>query len=73
MAKTVYCCLCNRPVQARRKIGIGTLILVLITGGLWLFAIPFYRKRCPICEGTDFICPKEAEELKKFKQGKNNR
>jgi hypothetical protein len=47
----MYCHLCNRPVEAKRQIGIGTLILVLITGGLAIIAIPFYPKRCSICKG----------------------
>jgi len=48
----MYCNLCKRPVDARRQIGVGTLLLVLITGGLWLFLIPFYSKRCSICKST---------------------
>ncbi len=45
----MYCALCKRPVEARRQIGAGTIILAVATGGLWLFAIPFYEKRCAIC------------------------
>lgn len=37
-------------VEGRRNIGVGTLLLVLITTGWWLLAIPFYKKRCPICK-----------------------
>lgn len=33
----------------RRKIGVGTLIMVLLTGGLWLVMIFLYQKRCAIC------------------------
>jgi RNA polymerase subunit RPABC4/transcription elongation factor Spt4 len=47
-----YCDHCDRVVTAKRKIGVGTLILSIITGGLWLLIIPFYSKRCPICLGT---------------------
>lgn len=52
MANLMYCVLCNRVVEPRRKIGIGTFILALVTSGISLLAIPFYRKRCPICNGT---------------------
>jgi hypothetical protein len=45
----MYCRLCRRPVEARRHIGLGTVILAVCTGGLWLVAIPFYSKRCFIC------------------------
>ncbi len=47
---TLYCNLCKRPVEAKRNIGIGTLLLCVLTGGFWLIAIPFYSKRCPICK-----------------------
>jgi uncharacterized small protein (DUF1192 family) len=49
---TMYCALCNRPVEAKRQIGAGTIILAVITGGLWLFTIPFYSKRCSICKSS---------------------
>ena len=47
-----YCALCERKVDSKRKIGVGTLILILITAGFWILAMPFYRQRCPICSGT---------------------
>jgi hypothetical protein len=49
-----FCKLCSRDVVPKRKIGVGTLILVLFTGFIWLLTIPFYSKRCPICNGTSF-------------------
>lgn len=49
-----YCEACERFVTPKRKIGIGTFLLVLITGGFWLFTILFYSKRCPICNGKAF-------------------
>lgn len=49
---TKYCALCKRPVEARRHIGAGTLVLAVLTGGLWLVAIPFYSKRCCICRSA---------------------
>ena len=48
------CMMCQRDVQTRRKIGAGSVILVLVTAGLWILAIPFYRQRCPICSGSMF-------------------
>ena len=47
-----YCELCKRPVEGKRKFGIGTLIGVLASAGLWLLALPFYQKRCSICGST---------------------
>lgn len=48
-----YCSNCKQNVDARRKIGIGTFILCLITGFFWILIIPFYSKRCPICNGAN--------------------
>lgn len=58
-----YCTLCERQVEPKRHFGIGTLIACLVTSGLWLIAMPFYRKRCPICRGSSFAvgaAPKPA-------------
>src|SRR5712691_11771935 len=49
---TMYCTLCEQSVEAQRQIGVGTLILSVLTGGLWLLAIPCYQERCPICKST---------------------
>jgi hypothetical protein len=48
------CKLCERKVSAQKQIGAGTLILVILTAGLGLIAIPFYQERCPICRGDEF-------------------
>ena len=45
-----YCNLCERKVEAKREIGVGSLLLVLLTGGLWLIALLFYGERCSICK-----------------------
>src|SRR5271157_5477313 len=51
---TRYCLSCNRVVEAKRVIGAGTIILAICTMGIWLILIPFYSKRCPMCNGTRF-------------------
>lgn len=45
-----YCNLCERYVETKRDMGIGTLILVIITGGFWILMILFYGQRCSICK-----------------------
>ncbi|MGF6633557.1 hypothetical protein OKW39_000708 [Paraburkholderia sp. MM6662-R1] len=60
-----YCIMCERPVEPKRKIGIGTLLLVLLTSGFWLLTIPFYQKRCPICTGSSLLDPKEMAAMKR--------
>ncbi|MGH7446992.1 MAG: hypothetical protein ACRELT_05505 [Longimicrobiales bacterium] len=57
---TMFCALCSRPVEAKRQIGAGTIILAVITGGLWLLTIPFYAKRCSICKSTAVSVPGRA-------------
>jgi hypothetical protein len=48
----MYCALCRRPVEARRDIGLGTIVLAVLSGGLALLAVPFYSKRCSICKSA---------------------
>jgi hypothetical protein len=49
---TMYCALCGRSVEARRQIGVGTVVLAVVTAGISLLAIPFYAKRCSICKSA---------------------
>ena len=58
----VYCALCERPVEASRLIRGRTYLWAFLSAGLSLLAIPFYRKRCPICMGKSLV-PIPAEEL----------
>jgi uncharacterized small protein (DUF1192 family) len=48
-----YCELCERPVEARRRIGGWTHLFGLLSLGVAYLAVPLYRKRCPICMSTD--------------------
>jgi hypothetical protein len=45
-----YCPHCQQTVTARRQFGIGTLLLVLVTDGLWLLVLGCYLPRCPLCK-----------------------
>ncbi len=47
--KSMECKGCGKVTLHGRQFGIGTLIGVLVTGGLWLIAMPFYPVRCKIC------------------------
>jgi len=44
-----YCPNCGKKTMFKRHLGFGTLFAVIITGGLWILAIPFYPKRCVLC------------------------
>jgi hypothetical protein len=52
-----YCVFCQRNVPLSRKFGVGSLIAVLVTCGLWLFAMSFYSRRCAICRGVTISRP----------------
>ena len=54
MPTLVTCTACGNQVAPRRRIGAGTLIGVLLTGGFWLLALPFYGKVCPVCGSSVF-------------------
>ncbi|MFZ0319644.1 MAG: hypothetical protein WAL56_11005 [Candidatus Sulfotelmatobacter sp.] len=45
----IFCPNCGKLTGFKRALGFGTFFAVLITGGLWLLAIPFYPKRCITC------------------------
>ena len=49
---TMYCALCGRPVEASRQIGVGTVIMAVLTAGISLLVVPFYPKRCSICRSA---------------------
>lgn len=51
---TKFCNNCKQYVNTKRKIGTGTLILAFLTFGCSLIFIPMYRKRCPVCQDTNF-------------------
>ena len=63
--KVVYCKNCGKVTGFKRTIGIGTLLAVLITMGLWIFTLPFYPKRCIVCG----LSKGEKEESDKIKPG----
>jgi hypothetical protein len=58
----MYCILCDRPVEATRRIGGWTYFCGFMTAGLSLLAIPFYRRRCPICMGKA-LAPIEGADM----------
>jgi len=51
---TKFCNNCKQMVNTKRVIGVGTFLLALITSGISLLFIPVYKKRCPLCLGSNF-------------------
>jgi hypothetical protein len=47
--KYEYCPNCQKHMGFKRALGWGTFFTALVTGGLWLLAIPFYPVRCMGC------------------------
>jgi len=44
-----HCSSCGRVTGHKRSLGAGTIIALVLTGGFWLFALPFYPQRCVVC------------------------
>jgi len=51
--KMIHCSNCGKTTGHKRALGFGTLFMVLLTGGLWLIAIPFYPVRCIVCGSSN--------------------
>lgn len=47
--KFEYCSNCKQKTGFKRSLGFGTFFAVLLTGGFWILAIPFYPTRCISC------------------------
>ena len=47
-----YCGNCEKKTGHKRSTSFATFFAVIITMGIWIFAIPFYPKRCIICGMT---------------------
>lgn len=47
--KSIYCKNCKQVTTHKKHLGIGTLILVIITCGFYLPCILFYQSRCWKC------------------------
>lgn len=47
--RTAFCETCGTVGGYRRALGWGTFFAVLVTLGVWLFALPFYPLRCVRC------------------------
>ena len=43
---------CGKLTGFKRSLGVGTLVMVLLTCGFWLLTIPFYPVRCMSCGVT---------------------
>ena len=49
MGIIIPCPSCRRPTDHARDFGWRTLVAVILTAGLWLLVLPFYKKRCMVC------------------------
>jgi hypothetical protein len=47
--KRRHCLTCNQVRSFKRRFGVGALVAVLMTAGVWLLALPLYRSRCTAC------------------------
>jgi hypothetical protein len=44
-----YCPVCQKTTGHARRLGFGTLFMVLLTCGFGLLLLPLYPKRCTVC------------------------
>lgn len=44
-----YCPVCHESTPHKRQFGIGSLILFIVTCGLWILVLPLYPVRCSRC------------------------
>jgi len=49
----LQCYNCGRRRGFKRALGLGTLLMIVLTFGLWLFVIPLYPSRCITCGGSE--------------------
>ena len=52
---TRYCQECERKAGHKRVLGLGTFLMILLTGGIWILMILFYPKRCIICGNARYF------------------
>jgi TonB family protein len=45
----LQCVNCAKLNGFKRSLGVGTVLMVLLTAGFWILAMPFYPKRCIVC------------------------
>lgn len=50
--EVIYCPNCQKRTGFKRSLGVGTIITIFLTAGLWLFVIPVYPARCIVCGTT---------------------
>ncbi len=55
-----FCKNCNGNRGFKRSLGVGTIFMILLTGGFGLLALPFYPKRCITCGSEMEESGKEA-------------
>ncbi len=59
-----FCPNCGKETGHQRKLGFGTFFAVIITAGFWLLAIPFYPRRCTICNCSGLgLLPQPPRQL----------
>ena len=51
--KRQYCVTCKTDRPHTRRLGIGTLLAIVLTAGVWLLLLPVYKSRCAACGTPD--------------------
>lgn len=48
----LYCPNCQKKSGFKRALGVGTIIMIVLTCGFWLLLVPLYPARCINCGTT---------------------
>lgn len=59
--KIAYCKHCGKETRFKRSFGLGTVVGLLLTFGLWVIAMPLYTPRCTECGAKAYRPVKPAE------------
>jgi len=47
--KTKYCPNCKQEMGFKRSLGVGTILMIVLTAGWGLLLLPLYPSRCVRC------------------------
>jgi TonB family protein len=58
----IQCQNCGKLTGFKRNLGFGTIIMIVLTAGFWIFVLPFYPVRCITCGLKRASIPTKSSE-----------
>ncbi|MGD0293361.1 MAG: hypothetical protein ABSB30_05860 [Terracidiphilus sp.] len=59
----IQCPNCGKLTGFKRNLGFGTIIMIVLTAGFWIFILPFYPLRCIVCGLNRGSIPTKSSRL----------